>query len=78
MASHLIAKTCITDADKVTEKARDFRELAEAVPGEKCLTCLLCELTTPQVLAGIVKIIRARAPALIKSRKIHQRKRAEA
>jgi hypothetical protein len=31
MASHLIAKTCITDADKVTEKARDFRELEHSI-----------------------------------------------
>ena len=46
---------CMTDeaTDEAT-KAKDFRELeqypklvAEAVPGEKCLPCLLCEPVCP-------------------------------
>jgi hypothetical protein len=39
---------------------------------------LLKELTAPEVLAGIVQIIRARAPALIESKRIYQRKTKEA
>ena len=41
-------------ADKTTEKVKDFRELeqypklvAEAIPNEKCLPCLLCEPVCP-------------------------------
>jgi len=38
---------------------------------------LLDKLTTPESLAGILKIIRGRAPSLIESRRIYQRKSSE-
>jgi phage/plasmid-associated DNA primase len=41
-------------------------------------THLLEKLTTPEVLAGIVQIIRARSPTLIESKRIYHRKSHEA